>query len=372
MSITISPQRRRRALAALGAAALALTSALVFALLPGCARRAAISAEPPARVAATTAIAALENVPRLVSAPGAVEAAARAEVSTRMMGWVRRVRVREGDVVRAGAPLVSIDDADLQARREQVEAQIEEARAAATNAEKTAARFEKLYAEKAVSGQQLDDVRTGRDRAQAGLKAALAGRNEVDTNLRYLDVTAPIAGLVVRKLVEPGNMANPGMPLVVLEQTDRMKIVARLGEKDVGAVAAGDSVTVEIPSLPGADRRAVIDRVIPAADPGTRTFAIEAYVPNADGRLKSGLFARVLVPTGSRQAIVIPLAAVVERGQLRGVFVVAPDGAAALRWVRLGPPAGDGVEVLAGLDGGETVVVRPERPLVEGDRVVAR
>lgn len=351
----------------------AATALLPLALAAGCGGGHDRSALAAREVTARTAVAAARQVPLLATAPGEVQAAQRAEVGTRMMGNVRRVHVREGDTVRAGAPLVSIDDGDLRAKRAQVEAQIAEARAVVANAEKNAARYEKLYAEKAVSRQRLDDVLTGRDRAQAGLEAALAGLAEIENHLRYLDVTAPVAGLVVRRMVEPGDMASPGRPLVVLEQTQEMKIVARLGEKDVGAVAAGDTVTVEVTSLPGAVWRAPVARVIPAADPGSRTFDVEALVPNADGRLKSGMFARMLVPTGQRPAVTVPRAAIVERGQLRGVFVVASDGLARLRWIRLGHEVGDGdVEVLAGLAGGETVAFAAASPLAEGDRVVTQ
>jgi len=290
-----------------------------------------------------------------------------------MMGWVRRVHVREGDVVRAGAPLVTIDDADLRAKQEQVEAGIAEARAVLENAERMAARFERLYGEKAVSKQQLDDVLTGRDRARAGVAAAEAARAEVATHLRYLDIVAPIAGLVVRKTVEPGDMASPGQPLVVVEQVDPMKIVARVSEKDIGAVAPGDTVTVQVTAL-GEDAawRVALDKVVPAADRFSRTFEIEARLPNAGGRLKSGMFARVLVPVAERPAVLVPREAVVERGQLRGLFVVDAQGVARLRWVRLGNDAGDRVEVLAGLADGEQIALSPERPLVEGDKVVSR
>ncbi len=357
------PSPLRSAVLALGAGALALAVA-------GCGREPAGAHAERGEVRATVVTVAAAEVPVVVNAPGSVEAAQRATVSTRMMGWVRRVHVREGDVVRAGAPLVTIDDGDLRARREQVEAGIAEAKAVLENAERMAARFEKLSAETANSKQQLDAVLPGRDRARAGVAAAEAGRAEVTTHLRYLDITSPIAGLVVRKTVEPGDMASPGQPLVVVEQVDRMKVVARVGEKDVAGVAVGDTVTVEVSSLSGATQRAVVDKVVPAADRMSRTFEIEAQLPNADGRLKSGLFARVLVPVGARQAILAPRAAIVERGQLRGLFVADADGTARLRWVRLGREEGDRVEVLSGLAAGESVVVAPERPLVEGDRVV--
>ncbi len=359
-----------RAAAAL--AALAATASLVT-VLAGCGRRTEPAASAAGRqIEAEITTAARAQVPVVVSAPGGVEALTQVQVSTRMMGWVRRVHVAEGEAVRAGTPLVTIDDTDLKAKLAQVEAGIAEARAVVENATRLAARFQQLHAEKAVSRQQLDDVLTGRARAEAGLATAQAAREEVAVHLRYLEITAPVGGVIVRKLVDPGAMAAPGQPLLVLEQVDRMKIVAHLSEQDVGAVAAGDTVTIEVTSLPGATLRAPLARVIAAANPGSRTYDIEAYVDNAGGRLKSGMFARVLVPIGRREAVVVPAESIVERGQLRGVFVVDEDGVAHLRWVRLGRPQPGGVEVLAGLDGGETIVRRSAQPLVGGDRVVRK
>ncbi|MHB8079313.1 MAG: efflux RND transporter periplasmic adaptor subunit [Candidatus Krumholzibacteriia bacterium] len=363
-TIRTTPTRRA------AAAALIAAATAVGLLAAGCGRESRTPAPAHRQVRAAVATAERLQVPVITSATGSVHGAARADISTRMMGWVRRVHVEEGQTVRAGAPLVTIDDGDLRAKRSQVEAGIAEATAVLANADKTAARFEQLYAEKAVSKQQLDDVLTGRDRARAGLAAAQAGRDEIADHLRYLDIVSPLAGLVVRKTVQAGDMASPGMTLVSVEQVDRMKIVARVGEKDVSSVAVGDSATVEVTSLPGATFRAVVTKVVPAADPGSRTFEIEAFVPNPDGRLKSGMFARVLLATGRRDAVLVPQAAVVTRGQLRGVYVIGADGAVALRWIRLGNPDGARIEVLSGLEGGETLAISPAEPLADGDRVV--
>ena len=319
---------------------------------------------------AVTTVAPARTVPQYVFATGGLEAAKTVHVSTRMMGWVRKIHVEEGQAVTAGDPLISIDDTDLRAKMAQVEAGIAEARAVLANAERMVVRFEKLYAENSVSKQQLDDVVTGRDRARAGITAAQAMRDEVEVHLSYVEITAPMAGIVARKKIEEGNMANPGLPLLVLEQNDRMKVVARLGEKDVSSVTAGDSVRVDVTSLADARFAVPLARVIPTANPGSRTYDIEAYLPNPTGRLKSGMFARVSVPIGERQAVVVPAESIISRGQLRGVFVVDGEGLARLRWIRLGHPLAGGVEVLSGLEGGETIVVSAEQPLIEGDRVV--
>lgn len=348
-----------------------LPAAAFILLLAGCGGSTSETNEAqPKDVKVSTGQALAESVPLTVTATGGLEADKSVMVSTRMMGWIRQVHVIEGQVVQKGDPLVSIDDSDLMAKKAQAEAGITEAEAVLANAERMAARFQRLYEEKSVSKQQLDDVLTGRDRAAAGVEMAKAGLREVKVHLSYLDIVAPVGGVVARKMCEEGNMANPGMPLITLESTDRMKVVAYLGEKDISNVKAGDMVDVEITSLPGARFRLALDRVIQSANPGSRTYDIETYLDNTDGRLKSGMFARVTVPVGTRQAVTVPAEAVIERGQLTGVWTIDETDHVHLRWVRLGHPAGDRIEVLSGLAGGETLVLNSQAPLAEGDKAV--
>ncbi|MCP4291627.1 MAG: efflux RND transporter periplasmic adaptor subunit, partial [bacterium] len=184
----------------------------------------------------------VQNIPETVTATGSLVADKSVLVSTRMMGWIRKIHVVENQVVQKGDPLVQIDDSDLIAKKAQAEAGIVEARAVLNNAERMADRFQKLYEEKSVSRQQLDDVLTGRDRAAAGVNMAEAGLREVNVHLSYLDIVAPVDGVVARKMGEEGNVANPGMPLLTLESTDRMKVIAHLSEKDVSNVQANSMV----------------------------------------------------------------------------------------------------------------------------------
>ena len=321
-------------------------------------------------ITCTTSRATVQMIPQTVIATGALEADQSIMVSTRMMGWIKKVHVVENQLVHKGDPLISIDDSDLRAKKSQAKAGITEAKAVLTNAVRMAERFEKLYAEKSVSRQQLDDVLTGRDRAAAGVAMAEAGLREVNVHLSYLDIVAPVDGVVARKMAEEGNMANPGMPLLTLESTGRIKVVAHLGEKDVSMVKTGDEVEINITSLPNAVYKARLDRVIQAANPGSRTYDIETYLDNDDGRLKSGMFARVTVPVGTRQAILVPSAAIIKRGQLTGLWVVDAENIVQLRWIRLGRQLGDQTEVLSGLAGDETVVMSSDAPLSEGDKAV--
>ena len=349
---------------------LPLMSAVAMILIAGCGSSPETNQAPTKDIACKTAKADRTMIPQVVKATGSLEADASVMVSTRMMGWVKEIHVVEGQAVVKGDPLLSIDDTDLRAKKKQAEAGIAAAKAVLANAEKMAERFENLYADKSVSKAQLDDVLTGREQAKAGLEMAKAGLAEVKVHLSYLDITAPLDGVVARKMIEQGNMANPGMPLLILEQTERIKVVGHVGEKDVSKIAAGAAVTIDVSSLEGAVYETELARVILTANPGSRTYDVEAYVDNPDGRLKSGMFARMTIPVGSREAVLVPEDAVIRRGQLTGVWIVGNDNIAALRWIRLGHPQGQSIEVLSGMTGNETVVVSADQPLSEGDRVV--
>jgi len=338
--------------------------------LTGCGGKGAEVRPVGEEIRCETGTAASAELPVVATATASVEPEVRVIVSTRMMGWVSELHVREGDAVAKGQRLLTIDDQDMKAKRAQVDAGIREAEAVVANAERMAERFENLYEVKAVSKSQLDDVLTGLDRARAGLAQAEAARAEIEVHLGYLDIKAPVAGVVTRRMVEVGDMANPGHPLLYVDRIERMKVVASLGEKDVNSVTAGDMAHVQVSSLDDATYNVEVARVIPSANPGSRTYDVEMYVDNADGRLRPGMFARVRLETGRRQGVLVPRAALIERGQLTGVFTVDADSVAHLRWVRTGDEAGDAIEIVSGLDGGETIVVSSDKPLAEGDKVV--
>ena len=311
------------------------------------------------------------QMPVVVKAVGTTQPYARATPGTRLMGRVAEVAFAEGDRVDKGQVLVRIESQDLRARRRQAESALQEARAVLANAEKNVVRMRNLFDEKAVPQQVLDETETGYSRARAGVAAAEEGISEVEANLRYSAVESPLDGIVVQKFVQPGDMAAPGVPLFTVEQLDLIEVTVEVSERDLAYVEVGQEVTVEIAALKAASptrQQGRVEAVIPAANPGSRTFRVKVAVPNPDGAMGSGMFARVLLPRGERPALLVPRAALVRQGQLEGVYVVAA-GRAHLRWVRVGKSLGERVEVLAGLEAGEWIVVGAVEGLRDGRRV---
>jgi multidrug efflux pump subunit AcrA (membrane-fusion protein) len=372
------------------------------ALLPVLLLMAACGSKPAAEkqtaesapVAVKTAAVANVDAPDLYEATGTVRARTSAQVSAKVMAYVREVRVQAGDHVKAGQVLVVLDDRDLASGQRQAEAGLNEARQglnevdnaiAAAKAqldltEVTFNRMKDLYDKRSISTQEFDDVsmklkvaranhqmaRSRREQLQARIRQAEAAVDSASIMKSYAEVKAPFAGVVTEKRVEPGNLAAPGQPLLVIEQAGAYRLEAAVDESRLGAIRAGHPVTVTL------DRtyEARVSEVVPAVDAASRAFTVKIDLP-AGAAVRSGMFGRAAFPVGRRQALMAPAGAVAEQGQVQSVFVIQ-DGRARARLVTTGQRAGDRVEVLSGLTAGEAVVFPRPPSLVDGARVEVR
>lgn len=290
-------------------------------------------------------------VPGLVAAAGVAAPLAQATLSTRLMGAVTAVLVHEGDRVRAGQLLVRLDTRDLDAKGAQAQAGLSAAEAQAAEAERYAVRIRALYADSAAPKAMLDAAETGVARAQAGLAQARGANAELAAVARYGELRAPFAGVVTRRWVDPGAFAAPGAPLITIEDGTRLRVSVTTTPLLARTLTRGRALEARIEDLPAV---ALVEGVVPVQGGGL--YTVNAIVRNADGRLASGGAATLLLPSGARRALLVPRAAIARQGDLTGVRVWQ-NGGAELRWVRLGAERGDLVEVLSGLQGGESVVL---------------
>jgi len=164
---------------------------------------------------------------------------------------------------------------------------------------------------------------------------------------------------------------QPGLRAFVVEQTSRVKVIAKVPEREVSGLAPGSPATVEIEAAEWS-REIPVSRVVPSGDSQSRTFDVEIDVDNPGFRLKPGMFARVIFSRETVPVLLVPSDAVVRRGQVQGIFVVDEQSVARLRWVRLGRRVGDQVEVLAGLAAEEEFILEPPALLRDGSTVVRR
>jgi RND family efflux transporter MFP subunit len=322
------------------------------------------------------------RVADLLEAVGTVRAAQTSILASQTIGNIREVRAHEGDRVQRGEVLAVIDDSQAQAALDRATAaddaakqQLLAADSDLTLAESTLKRYQNLYERKSVSPQEYDEIRTRyqgalahRDMARADEAQAKAALAQARTALDDTRIRAPFDGMVTEKRVDPGTLASAGLPIFTVEDTHRYRLEATVNETDLAYVEIGQSTRVVIDALGSAERKGVVGQIVPAADPGSRSFLVRIDLA-ADARLRSGLFGRAQFSRGARSSLLVPRTAVVERGQLQGVFVLDQNQVAALRYVTLGKPAGENVEVLAGLQGGERLVARTGGLELDGKRV---
>lgn len=352
------------------------TNFLVAAALllpgPGCkSRHEDAPAENRASVVTETRVAALAEVPRAVQATGSIRPWARVSPGTKILGRVEAVTVREGDRVRRGQLLVRLERRDLEAAVEQARAAVAMAEAELERARAQHDRMRSLQSRGSVTDKNLEDAVAGFRVAEAALQQARANLSAAEVTLGYAEIRSPVSGFVTAKRVESGDMASPGAALLVVEDLARVKVVLTVPESDVVGLAPGAPARVAVDVLESS-WDATVDRVNPSGDPASRTFDVELVLDNADGRLKSGMFARATFARGTRQALLVPAGAVVRRGALEGLFVLDAERRARLRWIRTGRALDDRIEVLSGLEPGERFVVDPPLTLGDGTTVAER
>lgn len=339
-------------------------------------------------VSAPVSAVSVQQVPRLHSFAGTVRSSAISSIASRISGDVVAVHVREGDRVKKGQLLLEIDPRDANAQmalaragQSQTTAAIDSANAAIASAEAQAAfaeatfkrfaalrqrgsvsvqEYERARAEHLSAAAEVDRARQTRQQLLGQRDAAGASSVQAATMSSYTRVRAPFDGVISARLIDPGSQAAPGTPLLTIDSASNHRVEATVDE--TATVAVSDEVIVEIGN---ASIRGRVAHVVPSLDPRTRTSLITIELP-AGTAWRSGSYARVQVHSGDAQAIVIPAAAVVRRGQVTGVFVVEAEGKALLRLVTLGETSGDRVEILSGLRAGERIVSTATPILREG------
>lgn len=288
---------------------------------------------------------------------GVVEAVQQADLSAQTAGRVTEVNVDVNDRVARGDVLLRITAVEQQAGANAARAQLRAAEAAVAEAEANYRRFASLATSQYVSRSQLDQARAARDSAVADRDAARAELAQAGQQTDYTVVRAPFAGLVSARRVEPGETVAPGQALMSVYAPGALRIEVMVPQSEAAAIKAANRAVVVLADGRRTDAAQVI--VFPAADPATHSVGVRVMLPELQSAPQPGLTARVVFPiAGGVQSLHVPYSALVQRGEVSGVYVLA-DHRLCLRQVRLGRRIGDEVEVLAGLKPGERIATDP-------------
>ncbi|MEA1951397.1 MAG: efflux RND transporter periplasmic adaptor subunit [Planctomycetota bacterium] len=292
-------------------------------------------------------------------AVGTLKAATRTEISARIMAPITEIRVKAGNVVRAGQPLVALDRRDAESRLNQAEASLQAVSASLVQAERDFQRDSDMYKEAAIAKKRVEQTKTALDVAQANVRRAEQAMAAAKVNLSYTVINAPQDGTIIDRLAEPGDVASPGVPLLVLYDPTSLRLETPVMENLAMKLKIGDVLQVHIDAL-NRDVEAVVDEIVPQAEAASRSFLVKVALRRSD-ELYEGMFGRLRISAGTRRHLCLATAAIQTIGQLQFVNVVKPDEKTIERRFiitgRLGMPGR--VEVLSGLKAGEQVLIDP-------------
>jgi membrane fusion protein (multidrug efflux system) len=294
-------------------------------------------------------------------------------ISSEVDGIVMNVKVSEGSPVAKGMTLVEINETDYRLEVRRAEASSRQTEASLANAKLEYERKSALYKEELVTKQQFDDISARLALAEGDLDRAKAILSLAKEKLAKTKIRSPLQGAVRDKKVTTGDYVKNGSQLLWIVKSDPIKLSFTVPEKEVGKLKTGQDVMFKVDSFPDKEFTGRLSTIYPSLEEKTRTLQVEALVPNRDAKLKPGLFAKVTLYTGpSRDLVVVPITAVLYEDSLVKVFIAEGDRAKE-KPVKIGSKYGEYLEIVEGLQKGETVVVVGQNNLAEGVKInVAR
>ena len=335
-----------------------------------------------------------ETIADAYEAVGTVRSAVTSTLGAELSGTVREIRVKPGDQVKRGDVLALLDDRSPRAQLAAAEAGVAESKEALAEADQalqaataerklaevTYHRYQDLLAKTSATQQEFDSAEARYESTVANEAAAKARKLEMEargqqaqsqqesaqTVFSFSRIVSPMDGVVTGKLVDAGTLVMPGTPMFTVEDTAHYRLEASVPVELLPKVRLGQQVPVWTDR--GQFAGSVVE-IVPAADPGSRTFLVKLALPSSCP-CRSGEYGKASFPTGERKALAVPRAAVVERGQLEGVYVVDARGIAGYRLVKTGKTSGDRIEILSGVSDGEQVATSLLNRLSDGVRVV--
>ena len=336
-----------------------LISALIFLIIPPF-----LSAAEAADMPFPTQTVELKSVRQEVFLDAVIEAVNRSTVSAETSGRVTEIKFDIGDYVQAGTVLLRVTKAEQQAQFAAAEAQQNEALARLQEAQDEFERVKGVFEKKLVAQSALDKATADLKAAQQRNHAAIARVKQFEEQLRYTVVKAPYSGVVVERLVELGELVAPGKPVMTGLSLKNLRAAVQVPQSLLDKMQKTKNVRLIF--LQDQDDHQAQEMVVQSqhlqlssqADPNSHTFLARAYLPENTPNVYPGMFAKMAIPSGEKPTLLVPGQAIVHRSELTAVYVVQ-DHRVHLRQVRIGRHQGELVEILAGLEAGETVALDP-------------
>lgn len=294
-------------------------------------------------------------------AVGTLKASSRTVVSSKLLATITAINVNAGDQVEQGQELIRLDSKEYEARLDQARRALEATIANRKQAESAFQRAETLQKQNAVSRSEFELARRDLQVAMANEEKAKQAIEEAQAQLSYTVILATKSGRIVDRSAEPGDIARPGEPILVLYDATSLRLEAPVMEHLAVNLKVGDQLVVYVDALQQ-EFDATIDEIVPQADAPSRSFLVKASLPKSD-QLYEGMFGRLRIPAGERRHLCLNTDAIIRMGQLEFVDVALGDGTIERRLVTIGQLGMPGRrEVLSGVEAGERVVLHDGSP----------
>jgi RND family efflux transporter MFP subunit len=330
---------------------------------PGCAKTAqeeGAADDVPTIVAEVGKVTRQDLVDRLV-VRGIIAAAPNEDVriSALVPGRVMMLRVAEGDAVAAGQVVAEIDPQPLEDQKRQAKAAVSQAKAALENAKLNLERTDRLFKRGIAAGKEVEDARAQQATGEAGVETALAALDMAGRQLSRAKVTSPIAGRVVKRLVNVGEQVDgtAAQPLVEVANLDVVELAANVPSEHLAAIHVGQNADVVSDAYGDRVFAGEVIAIAPAVDPGTNAALARVRVRNADAALKVGMYAQARIATGERKgALTVPPSAIAKNESGEAAVYVVANGTAQRTVVKTGLETPEAVELLSGVSEGQAVL----------------
>jgi membrane fusion protein (multidrug efflux system) len=327
---------------------------------------------------------------RKVELPGELVPYLSVPIHAKISGFVQKIEVDRGSVVKEGQLLATMIAPELNAQRAEAKAKVSAAESQKVEAEArflaVQSTYDRMKAAAATPGviagneliqaeKQVDVERAKVAAAESSIQAAQEALKAIEDIQVYLQVTAPFSGVITTRNVHPGALVGPGrdaLPMFQLETEDRLRLVVPVPEADVGGIMKGGKIAFAVPAYPGETFYGTLSRIARSIDPKTRSMPVELDVSNPSGRLAAGMYPAVKWPIrGNRSALFVPPTSIVTTSE-RTFVIRVKDGAAEWVDVKKGPAQGDLIEIVGPVKDGDTVLRRGSDEIREGTRVSVR
>jgi len=302
------------------------------------------------------------ELPRVYLLDGVAEATNRTTISAQTSGQVARILFDVDNLVNRGDVIIELKDSQQKAALVQAKAGLKAAEAQRRATQNEYSRIKGVYDKKAVAKSKLDQAVANRNKARANYDAAVAAVNQAEEQLGYTRIKAPYTGIVTERLIEVGEIAQPGQRVMSGISMDKMRINVKVPQNLVQTIRVFQKASVELGEQWIEAEKLTI---YPVADQTTNTFKVRLDLPKGTTDIFPGMWVKTAFVTGTHESLVIPLQSVVYRSEVVGVYVINGEGNVRLRHIRPGQKVNDDkIVVLSGLEAGELVALDPVAAVV--------